>query len=96
MALLSLEIRNSILCLLETGKSQREVARIVKVSQSSVNYVFKKFIETGEIKERPKTGRPTKGSMKDRRLLCRILTKNPNLKVKEVYEESNLDLYISI
>ena len=54
MARLSLENMNSILCLLVTEKSQREVARIVKVSQSSVNYVLKKFIETGEIKDRPK------------------------------------------
>ena len=37
-----------------------------------------------------------KASMKDRRLLCRISTKNPNLTSKKVYEESNLDLYVSI
>ena len=61
-----------------------------------MNYVLKKFIETGEINVRPKTGRPIKASMKNRRLLCRISTKNLNLTAKEVYEESNLDLYVSI
>ena len=60
MARLSLEIRNSILYLLKTGKSQRELARIVKVSQSSVNYFVKKFIETGEIKDRPKNWKTNK------------------------------------
>ena len=57
-----------------------------------MNYVLKKFIETGKIKDRPKTG----GPMKERRSLCHISTKNPNLTPKEVYDESNLDLYVSI
>ena len=54
MGRLSAEIRSSILCLLETGKSQREVARILNVAQSSVNYVCKRFVETGDIIDRPK------------------------------------------
>ena len=51
---INLKMRSSILCLLETGKSQREVARILNVAQSSVNYIWKRFLETVDIKDRPK------------------------------------------
>ena len=87
-------MKSSILCLLETGKSQREVARILNAAQSSVNYIWKRFLETGNIKDRPKVGRPSKASTKYRRKLCRISMTHPNLTAKEVYNESNLNVYI--
>ena len=82
--------------MLETGKSQREVSRILNFSQSSVNYILKRFLETGNIKNRPKVGRPSNTSTKDRRKLCRISMTHPNLTAKEVYNESNLNLNVCI
>ena len=67
---------NCIICLLQTGKSQREVAKLLNIAQSSVNHVWKKFIETGDIIDRPKTGRPTKANVRNRRLLCQISARN--------------------
>jgi len=96
MGRLNVEIRSAILCLLETGKSQREVSRILNVAQSSVNYVWKKFLVTGDITDRPKSGRPAKATVKDRRLLCRISTIHPNLTAKEVHDESKLNLDVTV
>jgi len=96
MGRLSLQTRSSILCLLRIGKSQREVAKMLNVCQSSISHVWKTFCETGEIKDKPKSGRPRKASSKDTRLLCRISTANPHFTAKQVYAESNLGLDVTM
>ena len=44
----------------EQGTSHAKISKILKVSRGTVEELITKKIETGDIKNRKKTGRPTK------------------------------------
>ena len=44
----------------EQGTSQAKISKILKVCRCTVQEVIKKKIETGDIKDRKKSGRPIK------------------------------------
>ena len=49
--------RSRVIALLQQGFSQSEVAEIVGVTQSAVSKINKKFQDTNDIKDRPRSGR---------------------------------------
>ena len=57
--------KDKIICYYEQGTSQAKISKILKVSKCTVQEVIKKNIETGDIKDRKKRGRPTKLTKRD-------------------------------
>ena len=43
---------------IQAGKSQREVARDFGISQSTVSALVNRYHQTGDVKDRPRAGRP--------------------------------------
>lgn len=53
------EAKAAMLAMLEAGLSQRAVARQFKTSHGAVAKVLKRFRETGSVKNKPRSGRPS-------------------------------------
>ena len=50
--------RAMIIGRLQTGQKQSDVARFFGVSQAAVSKIKQKFVETNDVKNRPRSGRP--------------------------------------
>ena len=50
--------RAMIIGRLQTGQKQSDVARFFGVSQAAVSKIQQKFVETNDVKNRPRSGRP--------------------------------------
>ena len=81
-------MRSLIVEHMTAGLSQRYLSRLLGISQSSINYVWKRYLETGSLENRQKSGRPRKTTERDRRKICNTSKKNPFLTAKEVYDEA--------
>ena len=64
--------RAQIITLREEGYSFRDIAKKVKCGKSTVQELCKKFELTGEVKDKPRTGRPTKSTPRQDRVLVRL------------------------
>lgn len=68
---LSVQKRSLIVSLQEQGTSQVKIAKIVKCSRHAVQYVLKRFCETGSYLNRPKSGRKRVTNEREDRKLVR-------------------------
>lgn len=73
---LTLEECTRILTLLEVGRSQRDTARTVGVSLSTVQRVLQRFRETGSNLRRPGTGRPRCTTAREDRFMVSTILRN--------------------
>lgn len=74
---IELSMRQLIVDKLEEGKSQMHVAKELNLGKSTVQSIWKKYIDTGSVKDRVRSGRPRKTTEHERRILCRESKKNP-------------------
>lgn len=70
--------------LLQAGVSQREVARRLQISRSSVQRVYRRYLETGAFDRRPGTGRPRATSAADDRYIKLTVLRNRRLNAVQV------------
>ena len=70
MPRLDSDSRNQIIGMLNAGISQREVARCFAVNVSTVLQLNRKFIVTGSIKDRPRSGQPRVITRRQDNLIC--------------------------
>lgn len=92
--MLSIEQRRVIIQLDKKGKTQQEIAELMDCNQSSVSRFLKKYKISGQIKDLPRSGRPTKLTKKNLtkikdKILTNIRTANDNfcsVSTKEVKE----------
>ena len=73
-----------IVALLETGMSQRNVAHTCEVSRSTVQYVYKRYLETGGHIRRSGSGRGRKTSARDDRFIVSTCLRNRHRSAVEV------------
>lgn len=66
--------------LLEAGVTQRQVARRLQISRSSVQRAYRRYLETGSFNRRPGTGRPRATSAADDRFIQLTVLRNRRLK----------------
>ena len=55
-----LSIRWRIIGFLDAGKKWQEAADFFKISKGTVSKIYKKFIDTGTVDNKPRKGRPKK------------------------------------
>lgn len=60
MAVIDLKTRYNVIFWWEQGKSQVEIAKTTQVSRRSVQEIIRKYNETGDVVDRPKSGRKRK------------------------------------
>ena len=70
MVRISDELRDAIVNKMCTGLSIREAARQLAVCHTSVRNVWRRYLDTGDTKDRPKSGRPNKMFKREQRILC--------------------------
>lgn len=82
--------RKVIIKLWEEGKSFREIARIVGRRHSSVQRVVNNFKSTGIITSKPRSGRPSKLSIRERRSIIGSVKKNPRITAPQIAKDIEL------
>lgn len=70
--------------LLQAGFGQREVARRLGIGRSSVQRVYRRYLETGAFDRRPGTGRPRATSAADDRFIHLAVLRNRRLNAVQV------------
>lgn len=71
--------RKIILKLRDEGKSYREIARTIGRSHSSVQYVVQNFKSTNSILSKPRSGRPSKLTEREKRTILGSVKQNPRI-----------------
>ncbi|GBO42438.1 hypothetical protein AVEN_31656-1 [Araneus ventricosus] len=86
---ITISIRKLIIFNHSGGKSVRNVAKLVNLSHSTVQYVLKRFKEENWIGNKVRKGRQAKLSERDQRFIIRKFVKNPRLSALKVSAEFN-------
>ncbi|GIY63825.1 c-Maf-inducing protein [Caerostris extrusa] len=74
------------------GRSLRDISRVLKYPKSTVAYVIKKWKVSGDCRNVPRVGRPTKLGDRDRRVLTREIRKNrtqPMALIREEFQQAS-------
>ena len=69
---LSIEERAAVVTLSKEKYTGRAIARRLKISLCAVQKILKKVCETGTVKDRPRSGRPSSTTPRQDRLLCNL------------------------
>ncbi|GIY31257.1 transposable element Tc1 transposase [Caerostris darwini] len=69
------------------GRSLRDISSYLKYQKSTVAYVIKKWKVSGDCRNVPRVGRPTKLGDRDRRVLTREIRKNRTQQMALIREE---------
>lgn len=80
-------IRKLIIIHHKSGKSVRNIAKLVNLPNSSVQYVIKLFKEENRIENKVRKGRPAKLTVRQQRFIVRKFSKNPRLSAVRVCTE---------
>ena len=72
-------IRVLIVEKLKKGIGQRETARNLGIPRTTVQNIWKHFVATGIVNDKPNPGRPTRYTERDRRKLCIESRRHPFL-----------------
>ncbi|GBM16175.1 hypothetical protein AVEN_126443-1 [Araneus ventricosus] len=82
-------IRKLIIFHHSSGKSVRNIAKLVHLSHSTVQYVIKRFKEENRIENKVRKDRSAKLTERDQRFIIRKFVKNPRLSALKVSAEFN-------
>ncbi|GBN59778.1 hypothetical protein AVEN_107053-1 [Araneus ventricosus] len=85
----TISIPKLIIFLHSSGKSVRNVAKLVNLSHSTGQYVIKRFKEENRIENKVRKGRPAKLTERDQRFIIRKFVNNPSLSALKVSAEFN-------
>lgn len=90
------EKRWKIISDIKSGKSQRQVAKINKVSRRSVQEIIKKYIKTGTIQDLPRSGRPSLTSSAENRYLIYLSKRHPTHTASDLMSNWHTNVSVSI
>ena len=93
---ISEDLKTLIIENLLEGKTQRTVSKEFKVAQTSISYIWKKYLRDGTVKNRLNPGRPLKSSERDRRSIIMKSKRNPTWTAKKIYDEVQVTTPLSI
>ncbi|GBO31425.1 hypothetical protein AVEN_172158-1 [Araneus ventricosus] len=85
----TISIRKLIIFHHSSGKSVRNISKLVNLSHSTMQYVIKRFKEENRIENKVRKGRPAKLTECDQRFIIRKFVKNPCLSALKVSAEFN-------
>jgi transposase len=88
--------KGKIIAYWEDGKSQREIARVVGLTQSTVSSIIKVYKQTGDIKRRVGSGRVRKTSKRDDNVIVKISKQNPFMSARQISENVASDYNLNV
>ena len=89
-------LRLLIIDKIQDGDSFRNVSRELKICKTSVRNIWHKFLDTGSVIDRVRSGRLAKFSERDKRILCRQAKNEPFLSAQNIGVQSNLFSNVSV
>lgn len=84
---ISVSERKIILKLWEEGKSFREIGKTVGRQHSSVQRVVNNFKSTGILTSKPRSGRPSKLTLRERRNIVASVKANPRISASQIAKD---------
>ena len=82
-------IRWEIVHLKKSGLTGKEVSQQLSVSASTANRIYKKYLDTGEVKDLTRTGRPMEATEEEEKNFIKTVTSHPEMSVNQLIEESD-------
>lgn len=76
--------REIIIKLWKKGKSYREIGKTINRAHSSVQRVINNFQSSGILLSKPRSGRPSKLSIRESRSLIGFVKKNPKITASQI------------
>ncbi|GBO28128.1 hypothetical protein AVEN_18900-1 [Araneus ventricosus] len=92
----TISIRKLIIFHHSRGKSVRNIAELVNLSHSTVQYMIKRFKEENRIENKARKGLPAKLPKREKRFIIRKFVKKPHLSALKVSAEFNEKFSTSI
>lgn len=80
-------VRKRIIFYAEQGYSQRTIASKVECSQSAVCRLISKYLNTGNVLDLSRSGRPEKTTVRERKNVCLVSKRNPFMSSFEIKNE---------
>jgi len=68
-------LRMLIVCKIQDGANQRKVSRDLNICKTSERNIWNKFLNTGSVFDKSRSGGPAECSERERRLLCQYAKK---------------------
>jgi transposase len=87
---LSEAIRGAIIHSHESHEKPSQIASRLGISRSTVYNTINRFQTTGNLRSKPRTGRPSKLTPSERRYLFLVVHRNPIISYKALIHEANL------
>lgn len=87
-----LNIRWEIVHLKRQGLTGSQVASRVSCSTTQCNAIFRKWKETGDVVDLPRSGRPLKATSKIQNMIIEEVQQDPSLNVDQIIEESKVEV----
>ena len=83
-------VRAAILAAVDSGLSKAEIARRYNISRRTVYNTINRLSTANSLNSRPRTGRPPKLSIRDRRRLIRMVRLQPKIVYALLRQESSI------
>ncbi|GFS35184.1 paired domain-containing protein [Trichonephila inaurata madagascariensis] len=84
---ISLDMRKHITELHKEGKSFREIGKILKLSFTTVGYIVKKYLETGNVENKPRPSGLSKLTSRAKLMFVRSATNKPMTSAQNIANE---------
>ena len=74
------------------GLTGTEVSRLVGRPISTCNAIFRKWMETGDVEDKPRSGRPSKVTPEAEEMIIEETKTNPFFSINQIFEETETDI----
>ena len=93
---INLKTRQCVIDEIMNCSTQREVATLLKISQTSVSYIWRKYLKSRTLEDKQRSGRPMKTTARDRRMLIMGSKKEPFFTARQLYDKVHIGKSISL
>ena len=93
---IKLDTKQRVIYEMMNGATQKKVASLLKIAQTSVSYIWRKYLRTNTLEDTQRSGRPLKTTARDRRMLITTSKRNPFFTARQIYDEVPMEKSISL
>ncbi|XP_063399124.1 uncharacterized protein LOC134683739 [Mytilus trossulus] len=93
---LSTIVKNMIVGMFQNGFSRRKIADILRIPNSTVIDTVRKFIDTGSVENKPRSGRPLFEKPRDYHKLERIVKTSRRSSLCDITNKLNEEKYVPV
>ncbi|KAF8785623.1 hypothetical protein HNY73_011140 [Argiope bruennichi] len=80
----SLDMRTHIVNLNKSGKSYREIQKMVKLPFTTIGYIVRKYKNTGRVENERRPGSPSKLTSRNKRSIVKAAIRKPQISAQKI------------